>query len=182
MVFDGSREHRRILLQQEGSAFRAAVALISTVELRRPAVGIYMRRMSMSFNKWNPIPVREGALIAAGGALGAWYSPQLDPLSILYVVLLASFRGKAQSVVGAFTFSLLAITFAAIKLSFAHSYAEMVKLFAVICVMWICAICVPGATVDATAPPESEDAVRDRDKVWEAVLKMFPGWDVGVTG
>jgi PAS domain S-box-containing protein len=130
----------------------------------------------MSFNKWNRIPVSEGALIAVGGGLAAWYSPQLDPLSIAYVVLLARFRGRTQSVIGAVTFSLLALISAIVKPGFAHSHADLVQRFAMICVMWICAICVTGAKVDATAPPESEDAVHDRDKVWEAVLNIFPGW------
>src|ERR1700734_737391 len=130
----------------------------------------------MSFNNWNRIPVSEGALIAAGGGLASWYSPQLDPLSIVYVVLLARFRGRTQSVIGAFTFSLLALFSAIVKPGFAHSYADLVQRFAVICLMWICAICVPGSKVDATASTKSEDAVHDRDKVWEAVLNIFPGW------
>jgi PAS domain S-box-containing protein len=130
----------------------------------------------MSCDKWNRRRVGEGALIAAGGLLAARYSPQLDPLSIACVVLLARFRGRAQSVIGAVTFSLVALFSPVVESGFAHSQAELVRLFAVICVMWICAICVSDAKVDARARPESEDAIHDRDKVWEAVLKIFPGW------
>jgi PAS domain S-box-containing protein len=130
----------------------------------------------MSFNNWNRIPLSEGALIAAGGGLAAWYSPQLDPLSIVYVVLLARFRGRTQSVIGAFTFSLLALISTIGKPGFANSHADLVQRFAVMFVMWISAICVPGAKVDATVPSESEDAIHDRDKVWGAVLEIFPGW------
>jgi PAS domain S-box-containing protein len=135
-----------------------------------------VRVISMTVNKWNRIPVSEGALVAAGGVLAALYSPQLDPLSIVCVVLLARFRGRTQSVVGAFTFSLSAFVAAIVKPGFRHSHADLVHLLAMICAMWICAICVSDAKVDATALPESEDAVHDRDKVWEAVLKIFPGW------
>jgi PAS domain S-box-containing protein len=130
----------------------------------------------MSFNKRNRIRVSEGALIAAGGGLAAWYSPQLDPLSIAYVVLLARFRGRAQSLLSVFTFSLVILVSAIVRPSFAHSHADVVELFAVTCVMWICAVCVSGAKVNATRRLESEDAVHDRDQVWDAVLKIFPGW------
>jgi PAS domain S-box-containing protein len=122
--------------------------------------------MFMNFHKWNRVSARECALIAAGGVLAAWYSPQLDPLPIVCVVLLARFRGRTQSVIGALTFSSLAL---------AHSHAKLFHLFAVICAMGICAMCVSGAGVNATARPEP-DAVRDRDKVWEAVLRILPGW------
>lgn len=129
----------------------------------------------MSSDRRNRIPVSDGALIAAGGVLAAWYSPQPDPLSIVCVVLLARFRGRAQSVIGAFTFSLLALVSAIVK-PIAHSHADLIRLFSVICVMWVCAIFVSRARVDATAHPESEEGVLDRDRVWEAVLKIFPGW------
>src|ERR1700733_10643135 len=117
---------------------------------------------AMSLNKRNRIAVSEGALIAAGGLLGAWFSPQLDSLSIVYLVLLARFRGRIQSAMGAFAFCLGALVSATAKPGFAHSHAGLFHLFAVICAMWICAICVSDGRMDATARPESEDAVHDR--------------------
>src|SRR5580698_3386271 len=114
--------------------------------------------MAMIFNGRNRIPVSDGALIAAGGVLAAWYSPQPDPLSIVCVVLLARFRGRAQSVIGAFTFCLPALVSAIVK-PIAHSRADLIQLFSVICVMWVCAIFVSGARVDATAHRESEEGV-----------------------
>src|ERR1700677_3196415 len=88
--------------------------------------------MSMSFSKWNRIPMGEAALIAIGGGLAAWYSPQLDPLAIVYVVLLARFRGRAQSLIGAFTFSLLMLASALAGSHLAHSHTDLLQLVAVI--------------------------------------------------
>jgi PAS domain S-box-containing protein len=130
----------------------------------------------MSFNKWNRIPMGEAALIVTGSGLAAWYGPQLGPLAIVYVVLVGWFRGRAQALIGAFAFTLVVFVSAVVRPSVAHSHADLVQLLAVVCVMWICAICVSGARVDATPRPKTEDAVHDRDKVWDAVLKIFPGW------
>ncbi len=132
--------------------------------------------MSMSFKKWNRIPIREAALIVTGGGLAAWYGPQLGPLAIIYVVLVDRFRGRAQALIGAFAFTLVVLVSALVRPSVAHPHADLVQLLAVVCVMWICAISVSCARADATTHPEREDAVHDRDKVWDAVLKIFPGW------
>ena len=59
---------------------------------------------------------------------------------------------------------------------FAHSRADLVQLIAAICAMCVCTIFVSGAKGDATAPPESENPVNSRDNVWDAVLRVFPGW------
>ena len=56
--------------------------------------------ISMNFSKRSLIAMSEAASIAAGGGLAAWYSPQLDPLAIVYVVLLARFRGRVQRSLG----------------------------------------------------------------------------------
>src|SRR6202012_3199644 len=58
----------------------------------------------------------------------------------------------------------------------AHSHADLVQLVAVICAIWVCAVFVSGARGDATVPPESENPDNARDNVWDAVLKIFPGW------
>jgi PAS domain S-box-containing protein len=118
----------------------------------------------------------EAALIAAGGGLAAWYSPPLDPLAIVYVVLLARFRGRVQSLIGAFSFSLLVLVSAFVNPRFAHSHTDLVQLIAAICAIWLCAFFASGSKVDATAPPKLEGPVHARENVWESVLKMFPGW------
>ena len=88
------------------------------------------RGMSMSFNKWKRIPIGEAALIVTGGGLAAWYSPQLDPLAIVYIVFLARFRGRAQSLIGAFTFSLLVLTSAIAGPRLAHSHRDLFQFVA----------------------------------------------------
>ena len=47
--------------------------------------------ISMSFRKPSLIAMSEAALIAAGGGLAAWYSPQLDLPAIVGVVPLPDF-------------------------------------------------------------------------------------------
>jgi PAS domain S-box-containing protein len=118
----------------------------------------------------------EAALIVAGGALAAWYSPPLDPLAIAFVVLLGRFRGRIPARIGAFAFSAVVLVAAIVGPGFVHSSSEFVRLFALICAIWLCTIFASSAKVDRTARPEPEGAVDDRDKVWEAVLKIFPGW------
>jgi PAS domain S-box-containing protein len=130
----------------------------------------------MSFKKRNRMPMGEAALIVAGGVLAAWYSPQLDPLGIAYVVLLGRFRGRIPARIGAFAFSVIVLVSAMVGPRFVHSPSELVRLFALLFTMWLCTIFVSGAKADVTARPEPEGAVDDRDKVWKAVLKIFPGW------
>jgi PAS domain S-box-containing protein len=130
----------------------------------------------MSFRKPSLIAMSEAALIAAGGGLAAWYSPQLDLPAIVGVVLLARFRGRVQSLIGVFSFSLMALVSAIASPRFAHSHADLVQLVAAICAMCGCTIFVSGAKGDATARPESENPVNARDNVWDAVLRVFPGW------
>jgi hypothetical protein len=96
--------------------------------------------------------------------------------AIVYVVLVGRFRGRAQALIGAFAFSLVVFVSAVVRSSVVHPHADLVQLLAVVCVMWICAICVSGARVDATPRPKTEGAVDDRDKVWDVVLKIFPDW------
>ena len=119
----------------------------------------------------------EAALIVTGGGLAAWYGPQLDPLAIVYVVLLARFRGRAQSLIGAFTFSLLVLASALAELPACPFTYGPLQLVAVILRMWLCAIFVSGRNkADTTSRPESEKPSMTRDSVWDAVLKVFPGW------
>jgi hypothetical protein len=56
--------------------------------------------ISMSFSKRSLVAMSEAVLIAAGGGLAAWYSPPLDPLAIVCVVLLARFRGRSERSLG----------------------------------------------------------------------------------
>src|ERR1700691_531748 len=130
----------------------------------------------MSFSTRNRMSTGEAALIVAGGALAAWYSPPLDPLAIAFVVLLGRFRGRIPARVGAFAFSVVVLVAAIVGPRLVHSSSEFVRLFALICAMWLCTIFASSAKVDRSARPEPEGAVDDRDKVWEAVLKIFPGW------
>jgi hypothetical protein len=73
---DGWRRLRR-LIRQEGSAYIATRASISTPAPRgRIATDEWM--ISKSFSTRSLVAMSEPALIAAGGGLAAWYSPQLD--------------------------------------------------------------------------------------------------------
>jgi PAS domain S-box-containing protein len=130
----------------------------------------------MSFNKWNRIPMSEAALIATGGGLAGWYSPQLDPLAVVYVVLLGRFRGRVQALIGAFTFSLVVLFSAVVRPSFAHPHADLVQLVAAICATWFCAFFASGTKANASPPLRWENPLRAQDNVWETVLKIFPGW------
>src|ERR1700689_3688089 len=121
--------------------------------------------MSMSFRKRNRMPMGEAALIVAGGVLAALYSPQLDPLGIAYVVLLGRFRGRIPARIGAFAFSVIVLVAAIAGPRFVHSSSEFVRLFALICAMWLCTIFASSAKVDRSARPEPEGALDDRDKV-----------------
>ncbi len=130
----------------------------------------------MSFSKRSLVAMSEAALIAAGGGLAAWYSPLLGPLAIACVVLLARFRGRIQSFIGAFSFSLLAPLSAFLNPRFAHSHVELVQLIVATCAIWLCVFFASGAKADTTAPPKSEGPVHARENIWEIVLRMFPGW------
>jgi PAS domain S-box-containing protein len=152
------------------------MALISTAELRRRSAGIHVRGMSMSFSRWNRIPMGEAALIATGGGLAALYSPKLDPLAIVYVVLLARFRGRVQSLIGALTFSLLALASALAGPRLAHSQTYLLQLVAVISGIWLCAIFAAPNKADTNSPLKLEKPIQTRDRVWDAVLTVLPGW------
>ncbi|HEX4227253.1 MAG TPA: PAS domain-containing protein [Bryobacteraceae bacterium] len=125
----------------------------------------------MSFSKRSLVAMSEAALIAAGGGLAAWYSPRLDLPAIVGVVLLARFRGRVQSLIGA-----LVLVSAIASARFAHSHTDLVQLVAPICAIWFCAFTASGTMANASPPLKSENPIRAQDNVWETVLKFFPGW------
>src|SRR5580658_6270783 len=106
--------------------------------------------ISMSFSKRSLIATSEAALIAAACGLAAWYSPLLDLPALVGVVLLARFRGRTQSLIGVFSFGLMALVSAIASPRFAPSHTDLVQLVAAICAMCICTIFVSGAKGDAT--------------------------------
>jgi len=126
----------------------------------------------MSFDKWKRIPIGEAALIATGGGLAAWYSPQLDPLAIVYVVFLARFRGRAQSLIGAFAFSLPVLASAIAGSRLAHSHRDLLQLVAVISAIWLCAIFAVPNKADTTSPLKSEQRIQSRDS------RVSINWDI----
>ena len=132
--------------------------------------------ISMSFSKLSLVTLSEAALIAAGGGLAAWYSPQLDLPAIVGVVLLARFRGRVQSLIGAFSFSLLVLVSAIVSPRFAHSHTGLVQLLAAICAIWFCAYFASGTKANANPPLKWENPLRAQVNVWETVLTIFPGW------
>lgn len=129
----------------------------------------------MSFSKRSLAAMSEAALIAVGGGLAAWYSPSLD-LAIVYVVVLARFRGRVQSLIAALSFSLLALVSVIVNPRFGHSPTDLFQLAAVICALWLCAFFASGAKADANPHLKWEKPLRAQDHVWETVLKIFPGW------
>lgn len=132
--------------------------------------------ISMSFNKRNLRVASEAAVIAAGGGLAAWYSPALDLPAIVGVVLLARFRGRLQSLVGALSFSLFVVVSGIASPHFAQSHADLVQLGAAISGVWLCAIFSVPDKADRTSPLKLEKPIQSKDSVWEAVLTVLPGW------
>ena len=65
--------------------------------------------MFESFREWIRIPISEALLIGASGGVLGWYGSRFDITAIVGALLLARFRGRGQSVVGAFAFNLLAL-------------------------------------------------------------------------
>jgi len=130
----------------------------------------------MRFSKRSLITTSEAALIAAGGGLAAWYSPLLDLPAIVGVVLLARFRGRVQSLIGAFSFSLLVLVSAIASPRFANSHTDLVQLVAAICAIWFCSFFASGSKANGSPPLKSENPLRVQDNLWETVLKIFPGW------
>lgn len=137
----------------------------------------------MSFDKWKRIPIGEAALIVTGGGLAAWYSPQLDPLAIVYVGFLARFRGRAQSLIGAFTFSLLVLASAIAGPPLAHSHRDLLQLVAVISAIWLCAKFAAPNKADTVSinwdideRKRAEQQIRDQLTQLNLMEERFPGF------
>ena len=131
--------------------------------------------MSMNFRDWIRIPISDAVLIVASGGVLGWYSPRFDLGAIAGVVLLARFRGRVQSVVGAFSFSLLALVSGTVGPRFAHAPAEFAHLAAATCAIWLCAFLSSSTKPVATAPLKGESPSYTAN-VWKTFLKLFPGW------
>jgi PAS domain S-box-containing protein len=130
----------------------------------------------MSLREWTKIPAGEAVLVGAcGGALG-WYGPQFDLAAIAGVVLLARFRARVQSVVGALSFSLLALVSAMAGPRSPHALADLAQLMGAMCAIWLCALFAAGIKAAAAAPPGWQDPSPAGDNLWETLLKLFPGW------
>src|SRR5580704_17726452 len=112
--------------------------------------------ISMSFSKRSLVAMSEAALIAAGGGLAAWYSPPLDPLAIVYIVLLARFRGRAQSLIGAVSFSLLVLPAAFAGPRLAQPHTDLLQLVAMLSAIWLCAIFAVPNKADPASPLKLE--------------------------
>jgi len=65
--------------------------------------------MFKSDREWIRIPINEAVLIRASGGVLGWYGSRFDVAAIVGVLLLARFRGRGQSVIGALSFILLAL-------------------------------------------------------------------------
>jgi hypothetical protein len=121
--------------------------------------------MSMSLREWTKIPAREAVLVGAcGGALG-WYGPQFDLAAIAGVVLLARFRARVQSVVGALSFSLLALVSAMAGPRSPHALADLAQLMGAMCAIWLCALFAAGIKAAAAAPPGLQDCMGRANRV-----------------
>src|SRR5580700_2508180 len=138
----------------------------------------------MSFSKLSLATLGEAALIAAGGGLAAYYSPQLDLVAIVGVVLLARFRGRVQSLIGVFSFSLMALVSAIASPRFAHSHTDLVQLVAAICAMCVCTIFVSRAKLerwvtinwDIDERKRAEQQIRDQLTQLNLLGERFPGF------
>jgi hypothetical protein len=90
----------------------------------------------------------------------------VDLAAIVGVLLLARFRGRGQSVVGAFCFSLLALGSAKAGPRSLHASADLAQVGGAASAIWLCAFLASGRKPAATA--------RAGDNVWESLLKLFP--------
>jgi PAS domain S-box-containing protein len=130
----------------------------------------------MSLREWTKIRAGEAVLVGAcGGALG-WYGPQFDLAAIAGVVLLARFRGRVQSVVGALSFSLLALVSAIAGPRSPHALADLAQLMGAMCAISLCALFAAGIKAAAAAPHGWRDPSPAGDNLWETLPKLFPGW------
>jgi hypothetical protein len=113
-------------------------------------------------------PHERALLIGASGGILGWYGSRFDLGAIVGVLLLARFRGRGQSVVGAFCFSLLALVSAKAGPRSLHASADLAQVGGAASAIWLCAFLASGRKPAATA--------RAGDNVWESLLKLFPGW------
>jgi PAS domain S-box-containing protein len=118
----------------------------------------------------------EAVLIGASAGVLGWYSPRFDLGAIVGVVLVAKFRGRVQSVIGAFSFSLLALVSGTLGPRFVHAPADLAQFVAATCSIWLCAFFSSGTKPVATAPLKGKGPSYAVDNVWKTVLKLFPGW------
>ena len=121
--------------------------------------------MFKSDREWIRIPINEAVLIRASGGVLGWYGSRFDVAAIVGVLLLARFRGRGQSVIGALSFNLLALVpaIAGARLQFAP--ANLAQVGGAICAIWLCALLACGSK--PAASPTSAN-------VWQTLLKLFP--------
>ncbi len=131
----------------------------------------------MNSSKWGRIPHWEMALIIGGAGLAAWFSPQLDLLGLIYVVLLIRFRGRERGLVGAAAFSLLLLLSASIGSGSIYSNTDLIRFFATSSAVWLCALLASNGKTGSSRPPSSEEGSRaTHDYIWGSLPKIFPGW------
>jgi hypothetical protein len=107
--------------------------------------------MFKSFRERIRIPMSEALLIGASGGVLGWYGSRFDLAAIVGVLLLGKFRGRGQSVVGAFSFSLFALVSAIAGPRFPHASAHLAQVGGAACAIWLCAILASGSKPAETA-------------------------------
>ena len=120
--------------------------------------------------------VGEMALIVIGAGLLGCRGLQLDIVALVGVVMLGRYRGRTQSFIGAVAFSVMALASAVITPGFLNSHADFIRLFLAVCGIWVCDFFGTGGISAPDVPSTSETPLPSRNDMWEAVLKIFPGW------
>ena len=120
--------------------------------------------------------VGEIALIVIGAGLLGCRGLQLDIVALVCVVLLGKYRGRTQSFVGAFAFSVMALGSATVTPGFLNSRADFFRLIAAICAVWICDLFGSGGTAASHHSPKLESTLPSERNIWENILEIFPGW------
>jgi len=100
----------------------------------------------MTWGESERIPMSEAIIVALGAGLVAWAGSQFDTVAPIYAVLLARYRGRTQSFVGAFSFTLFVLALTILDLGFAPPNAVLVRLTTSIFATWLCALIVSGTT------------------------------------
>lgn len=97
--------------------------------------------------------------IAAGSGFLTWLGPRFDVLAMLVIVILARYGGRTQSIIGAATYTLLALILRQDGRLFGQVDQEPLQLFIAVASVWLCAFLVPGRHQGGNSPHLAEGSI-----------------------